>query len=89
MPSGQALPEERSERILCNSKKCCPLMTVIMVILAITAIVVVICVLVKKFNLLEKLESLEGRFASENESFVIEETGGDSDIPYTTDKDFV
>jgi len=64
-------------------------MTVIMVVLALATIAVVVCVLVKKFNLLEKLESLEGRFASENEGFVIEETGGDSDIPYTIDKDFV
>ena len=74
---------------MCNDKKCCPIMTVIMVILALAAIVALVCVLAKKFNLLEKLENLEGHFAAERDGFVIEETGGDNDIPYTTDKDFV
>jgi len=64
-------------------------MTVIMIVLALAAIATVVYVLVKKFNLLEKLENLEGHFASERESFIIEETNGNNDIPYTADKDFV
>jgi len=64
-------------------------MTVIMIVLGIAAAAAFIYVLVKKFNLLEKLENLEGHFNSENEGYVIEEVGGDNDIPYTADKDFV
>jgi len=60
-----------------------------MIVLALAAIAALVYVLVKKFNLLEKLENLEERFSSTDEGFVIEETGGNSDIPYTADKDFV
>ena len=74
---------------MCKSRKCCSLITVITVVLALATIALFVCVLVKKFNLLEKLENLEGAFATENDDFVIEGTGGNSDIPYTNDKDFV